>query len=168
MSSGYTNSCVNLYAGPSDLIHSSVYVSACVCVFINQDKDINIPLTPCYDLNYVTFITAYLCGQQLSRFASFINFHTFFEFKRGIFIQSNAKLFSNFLLLFWKSINLCFLCISSPATFEYHENTCLRNKKSATHDVIIYTSSYHLPTATTKDKWSAKLKNFVCAVIKFK
>lgn len=32
----------------------------------------------------------------------------YFVCLRGIFIQSNAKLFSNFLLLFWKSINFCF------------------------------------------------------------
>lgn len=69
-----------------------------VCVFINQDKDINIPLTPCYDLNYVTFIAAYLCGQRLplALLALSISIHF------SSCMQSNAKLFSNFFITFLK------------------------------------------------------------------
>lgn len=90
----------------------------CVCVFINQDKDINIPLTPCYDLNYVTFIAAYLCGQRLplALLALSISIHF------SSCMQSNAKLFSNFFITFLKVHKFrFFFYISSPATFEFHK-----------------------------------------------
>lgn len=92
VSSGYTNSIEWLYVSIMCMMRVHQLHNLYMCMR-NQDKDINIPLTPCYDLNYLTFIVlllpcAYiLCGLQFT----FERYLLCLKFTK----QSNAKLFLN-------------------------------------------------------------------------